>query len=182
MKSSTRYGPLIGRILSAGRMLAKVGSRRSAWHTFRKCGPTCGHSACASGWRKKRATANSPSRAPSERCQGTTAQGTPAGDDLVQRLCAGEHAVEVSLRPKRAPKRSRSASTGVCPYQVRRHQRRYRTGGQTRYQATDLGQADFAQQSGQVHLVGGLTLNYVKSAASLTLISLPSPAKDILSL
>jgi uncharacterized protein YbdZ (MbtH family) len=84
-------------------------------------------------------------------------------DDLVQRLCAGEHPVEVGLRPEKS-----AQALKECIDRGYVHIKFVATKGGTElgvrldHAATDLRQADFARQSGQVHLVGGLTLNYVK--------------------
>jgi len=83
-------------------------------------------------------------------------------DDLVQRLCAGAHAVEVVLRPERS-----AQALKACIDLGYVHIKFVNTNGGTELgvrlepNALDLGAADFARQSGHVHLVGGLTLNYV---------------------
>jgi uncharacterized protein YbdZ (MbtH family) len=88
---------------------------------------------------------------------------TTARDDLVQRLCVGEHAVEASLRPEQSAQ-ALKACIDLGYVQIKFVNTRGGTelGVRLDQHATDLGQADFARQSGRVHLVGGLTLNYVK--------------------
>jgi uncharacterized protein YbdZ (MbtH family) len=83
-------------------------------------------------------------------------------DDLVKRLCTGAHAVEVILRPEQS-----AQALKVCIDSGYVHIKFVNTNGGTELgvrlepNALDLGAADFAHQSGHVHLVGGLTLNYV---------------------
>ena len=93
----------------------------------------------------------------------SSAAGNTPRDDLVQRLCSGEHPVEVSLRPEKSVQALKE-----CIDREYVHIKFVATQGGTElgvrldHAATDLRQADFAHQSGHVHLVGGLTLNYVK--------------------
>lgn len=91
-----------------------------------------------------------------------TLEETPR-DDLVQRLCTGTHPVEVILRPEQS-----AQALKACIDLGYVHVKFVNTRGGTElglrldHSTTDLGQANFAQQSGTVHLVGGLTLNYMK--------------------
>lgn len=96
-------------------------------------------------------------------------------DDLVSRLSEGQHPVEASLRPE--------VSVAAFKERIDRgyvHIRFTDTNGGTELgvrldrEATDLGPADFDRQVGTVHLVGGLTLDYVevKCLADIDLASL----------
>jgi uncharacterized protein YbdZ (MbtH family) len=99
-----------------------------------------------------------PSSAPA-----TTAAENTAGDDLVQRLCAGEHPVEAILRPEKSAKALKERiDLGYVHIKFVHTRGGTELGVRLDPQATDLRQADFAHQSGTAHLVGGLTLNYVK--------------------
>jgi uncharacterized protein YbdZ (MbtH family) len=87
----------------------------------------------------------------------------PAPDGLVQRLCTGEHPVEISLRPARSAQALKECiDLGYIHIKFVNTRGGTELGVKLDQNATDLRQADFAQQSGHVHLVGGLTLNYVK--------------------
>jgi uncharacterized protein YbdZ (MbtH family) len=84
-------------------------------------------------------------------------------DDLVQRLCTGEHAVEAILRPaKTAQALKERIDAGYVHIKFVNTRGGTELGVRLDPNATDLGSADFAHQSGKVHLVGDLTLNYVK--------------------
>jgi hypothetical protein len=82
-------------------------------------------------------------------------------DDLVKRLSEGAHPVEASLRPE---KTVRAFKERIDLGYV--HLRFTDTRGETELGvrldsgALGLGQADFENQTGFVHLEGGLTLNY----------------------
>jgi hypothetical protein len=84
-------------------------------------------------------------------------------DELVQRLSEGDHPIEASLRPEKTV-----AALKACIDRGYVHIKYTDTRGGTELgvrldqEATDLSQADFDNQTGSVHLVGGLTLNYVK--------------------
>jgi hypothetical protein len=84
-------------------------------------------------------------------------------NDLVRRLCEGDHPVEVSLRPN---KTLEALKEWIDRKYV--HIRFTDTKGGTELgfaldpEATDIGQADFDKGSGSVRLVGRLTLDYVK--------------------
>jgi uncharacterized protein YbdZ (MbtH family) len=95
--------------------------------------------------------------------QVTAAVGQPATDDLVQRLCTGEHAVEAILRPvKSAQTLKERIDAGYVSIKFVNTRGGTELGVRLDASAIDLGQADFAQQRGKVCLVGDLTLNYVK--------------------
>jgi uncharacterized protein YbdZ (MbtH family) len=97
-----------------------------------------------------------------ENAPATDASGKTPRDDLVQRLCTGLHAVEVILRPENS-----AQALKACIDSGYVHIKFVNTSGGTELgvrlepNALDLGAVDFAHQSGHVHLVGGLTLNYV---------------------
>jgi hypothetical protein len=101
--------------------------------------------------------------APAESAPAPQAAEPTARDDLVQRLCAGEHAVTAVLRPENS-----APALKACIDRGYVHIKFVTTRGGTELgisldrQATDLGRADFAHHSGHVHLVGGVTLNYVQ--------------------
>jgi hypothetical protein len=84
-------------------------------------------------------------------------------NDLVRRLCGGDHPVEVSLRPNKTVE---ALKEWIDRKYV--HIRFIDTKGGTELgfaldpESTDIGQADFNQGSGSVRLVGRLTLDYVK--------------------
>jgi Core binding factor beta subunit len=84
-------------------------------------------------------------------------------NELVQRLSEGEHPVEASLRPeKTATALKESIDLGYV------HIKFTNTKGGTDLsvkldpEASNFTEADFEHQKGKVHLVGDLTLNYVK--------------------
>ena len=85
------------------------------------------------------------------------------GDDLVQRLSEGEHPVEAGLRPERTVQ-----ALKACIDRDYVHIKFTETKGGTElgvrldHEATDLSKADLEKGTGAVHLVGDLTLNYVK--------------------
>jgi len=84
-------------------------------------------------------------------------------NDLVRRLCEGDHPVEVSLRPNKTVEALKE-----CIDRKYVHIRFTDTKGGTELgfalnpEATDIRQANFDQGSGSVRLVGSLTLDYVK--------------------
>jgi uncharacterized protein YbdZ (MbtH family) len=85
------------------------------------------------------------------------------GDDLVQRLAAGSHPVEVSLRPtKTVDILQESIGRGYVHIKFPTTQGGTELGVRLDPDASDLSQADFQNQTGMAHLVGGLTLNFVK--------------------
>ncbi|GAA6620721.1 MbtH domain protein [Scytonema sp. NUACC26] len=84
-------------------------------------------------------------------------------NELVQRLSSGEHPVEASLRPEKTP-----TALKECIDRGYVHIKFTNTRGGTDLgvrldpKASNFNEADFENQKGQVHLVGDLTLNYVK--------------------
>jgi uncharacterized protein YbdZ (MbtH family) len=102
-----------------------------------------------------------PPAAPAGLAPAATASCT--GDDLVDRLCEGTHPVEVSLRPDKTVQRfQESIERGYVHMQFTDTQGGTELGFQLDRDRSDCRQGDFDRQTGTVHLVGGLTLNYVK--------------------
>jgi uncharacterized protein YbdZ (MbtH family) len=102
-----------------------------------------------------------PPAAPASPAPAATASRT--GDDLVDRLCEGTHPVEVSLRPDKTVQRfQESIERGYVHMQFTDTQGGTELGFQLDRDRSDCRQGDFDRQTGTVHLVGGLTLNYVK--------------------
>jgi uncharacterized protein YbdZ (MbtH family) len=87
----------------------------------------------------------------------------PKEKSLVDRLCEGDHPVEVGLRPDRTVKLFKEA---VDRNDV--HNKFTRTKGGTELgvrldgDASDFSKADFEAGTGSVHVEGGLTLDHVK--------------------
>jgi len=90
-------------------------------------------------------------------------QGEPVMDELVQKLSQGEHPVEASLRPEKTSKALKER-IDMGYVHIRFTETRGGTELGVRLEPADLNlsQADFENQTGTVHLEGGLTLNYVK--------------------
>ena len=85
------------------------------------------------------------------------------GDDLVNRLADGDHPVEVGLRPERTVKILQECiDRGYVHIKFTGTKGGTELGVRLDDDASDLSQADFANHTGTAHLVGGLTLNYVK--------------------
>ncbi|MUL37890.1 MbtH domain protein [Gloeocapsopsis dulcis] len=84
-------------------------------------------------------------------------------NELVQRLSEGEHSVEASLRPDKTV-----TAFKECIDRGYVHIKFTDTKGGTDLgirldpQASNFAKADFENQKGEVHIVGNLTLNYVK--------------------
>jgi len=87
----------------------------------------------------------------------------PQADDLVERLAQGNHRVEASLRPEK-----NLQSFKDCIDRGYVHLKFTTTKGGTELgirldrDALNLSEADFAKQTGMLHLEGGLSLNYKK--------------------
>lgn len=85
------------------------------------------------------------------------------GDELVDKLCEGDHPVEAGLRPERTVKLFKEA---IDRNYV--HVKFLDTRGGTELgvrldrDLCDFSKADFDAGTGSVHVEGGLTLNYVK--------------------
>jgi hypothetical protein len=84
-------------------------------------------------------------------------------NDLVQRLSAGDHPIEISLRPERTVKALKDAIDRDYV-----HVRFTATRGGTELgvpldrQLSDFSGADFQQETGRVRIVGELSLDYVR--------------------
>ncbi|KPL19477.1 MAG: MbtH domain protein [candidate division Zixibacteria bacterium SM23_81] len=84
-------------------------------------------------------------------------------DDLGQFLSEGDHPVEIALRPEKTVKLFREAiDRGYILVKFTDTRGGTELGVRLDHGTTDLNQADFDNQTGNAHLVGGLTLNYVK--------------------
>jgi len=83
-------------------------------------------------------------------------------NDLVQRLSTGEHPVEVSLRPEKTAQALKECiDRGYVHIKFTNTKGGTELGVRLDTDATDLSQADFNGQTGNAHIVGGLTLDYV---------------------
>lgn len=83
--------------------------------------------------------------------------------DLITRLSHDEHPVEANLRPERtASALKERIAQGYFPLKFTDTSGGTELGVRLDPDRVDLSQADFDNQSGMVHLEGGLTLNYVK--------------------
>lgn len=84
-------------------------------------------------------------------------------DDLVQRLANGVHPIELGLRPEKTVKALQEClDRGFVHIHFTQTQGGTELGVKLDQSASDLSQANFAEQTGKLHLVGGLTLNYTK--------------------
>lgn len=84
-------------------------------------------------------------------------------NELVQRLSDGEHPVEASLRPEKTVEALKeSIDRGYVHIKFTETKGGTELGVRLDQEASDLSKADFSGEAGSVHLVGDLTLNYVK--------------------
>ncbi len=84
-------------------------------------------------------------------------------DDLVGFLSSGHHPVEIGLRPaKTVDLLKKAIDRGYVHVKFTDTRGGTELGVSLDPKESDLGQADFTKGTGKVHLVGGLTLNYVK--------------------
>jgi hypothetical protein len=84
-------------------------------------------------------------------------------NELVQRLAPGNHPVEASLQPnKTAQALKESIDLGYVHIKFTNTQGGTELGVKLDTEASNLQEADFESQTGRVHLVGNLTLNYEK--------------------
>ncbi|MBE9167110.1 MbtH domain protein [Pleurocapsales cyanobacterium LEGE 06147] len=84
-------------------------------------------------------------------------------NELVQRLSQGNHPVEASLRPnKTVTALKESIDRGYVHIKFTDTQGGTELGVKLDPEASNFNEVDFEQQQGEVHLVGSLTLNYVK--------------------
>lgn len=84
-------------------------------------------------------------------------------NELVQRLSEGDHPVEASLRPeKTVAALKESIDRGYVHIKFTDTKGGTDLGFRLDRDASNLNEANFDQQTGKAHLVGNLTLNYVK--------------------
>ena len=84
-------------------------------------------------------------------------------DELVARLSAGDHPVEVSLRPEKTVKALKECiDRGYVHIKFTETKGGTELGLKLDRQASDLSKADFDKETGNVYLVGNLILNYVR--------------------
>ncbi len=84
-------------------------------------------------------------------------------NELVQRLSEGNHPVEVSLKPEKTVTAFReSIDRGYVHIKFTNTKGGTDLGIRLDKETSNLSQADFKGELGNVHLVGNLTLNYVK--------------------
>jgi hypothetical protein len=84
-------------------------------------------------------------------------------NELVQRLSQGNHPVEASLRPeKTVAALKESIDRDYVHIKFTNTKGGTDLGVRLDREASQFNEADFDQQKGKVHLVGNLTLNYVK--------------------
>jgi Core binding factor beta subunit len=84
-------------------------------------------------------------------------------NELVQRLSQGEHPVEVSLRPDKTVTAFKECiDRGYVHIKFTGTKGGTDLGVRLDPTASNFKEVDFDRQTGQVHLVGDLTLNYVK--------------------
>ena len=85
------------------------------------------------------------------------------GESLVDRLCTGEHPVVVSLRPEPSVKGFKDAlDSGYVRIKFTDTKGNTELGVRVDKEACDLAEANFDEGTGQVRVVGGLTLDYTK--------------------
>lgn len=82
-------------------------------------------------------------------------------DELVQRLATGDHLVYASRADDSAKEFQRSIERGYVHIKFTETRGGTELGVRLDNKATDLSQADFDQATGNVHIVGNLTLNYI---------------------
>jgi uncharacterized protein YbdZ (MbtH family) len=87
----------------------------------------------------------------------------PREKSLVERLCEGQHRVEVSLRPEKTTRLFQDAiGRSYVPIKFTETRGGTELGVRLAGEACDYSQADFEGGSGSIHLEGHLTLDYVK--------------------
>lgn len=82
-------------------------------------------------------------------------------DDLVRRLSEGDHPI-ITQRYKFAEELKQAIDRGYILIKFIDTQGQTELGVRLDRAVTNLGGADFVQSTGTVHLIGTLTLNYVK--------------------
>lgn len=87
----------------------------------------------------------------------------PRAKSLVERLCEGEHRVEVAMRPERTPKLFKEAiDRDYIHVKFTETKGGTELGFRLDRNASDFSRADFENGKGTVHVEGSLTLDYVK--------------------
>lgn len=87
----------------------------------------------------------------------------PQGESLVDRLCAGDHPVVVSLRPEPSVKGFKDAlDSGYVRIRFTNTKGNSELGLRVDNEACDLVEANFDEGTGQVRVVGNLSLDYTK--------------------
>ena len=83
-------------------------------------------------------------------------------DELVQRLAAGDHPVEVTIRPERTGARMKEClDRGYVHIKFTETKGGTELGVRIDANASDLSRADFDAPAGNIRIVGNLKLNYV---------------------
>jgi uncharacterized protein YbdZ (MbtH family) len=86
----------------------------------------------------------------------------PDGSELIDRLCEGDHPVEINLRPQKSAQVFKERiDLGHVHVKFTGTKGATELGIRLDRDATDLSKADFETGQGTVHLEGTLTLNYV---------------------
>jgi uncharacterized protein YbdZ (MbtH family) len=89
--------------------------------------------------------------------------GEPREKSLVERLCEGDHPVEVGLRPEKTIKLFKEAiDRNYVHVKFTKTRGGTELGVRLERDACDFSRADFENGTGTVHVEGGLTLDYVK--------------------
>lgn len=87
----------------------------------------------------------------------------PQEKSLVDRLCEGDHPVEVGLRPEKTVKLFKDAiDRNYVHIKYTQTKGGTELGVRLDREACDFSQADFENGSGKVHIEGGLTLDYIE--------------------
>jgi uncharacterized protein YbdZ (MbtH family) len=87
----------------------------------------------------------------------------PREKSLVDKLCEGDHLVEAGLRPERTVKLFKEAiDRNYVHIKFTATKGGTELGVRLDRDSCDFSQADFENSTGTVHVVGGLTLDYVK--------------------
>jgi uncharacterized protein YbdZ (MbtH family) len=87
----------------------------------------------------------------------------PREKSLVEKLCKGDHPVEASLRPEKTVSAFKDRiEMGYVHIKFTETKGGTELGVRIDKEALDLSRANFEDQTGSVHLEGGLTLDYVK--------------------
>ena len=109
------------------------------------------------------AAAKLPVTMPAEPPAGQRATESCTGNELVDRLCDGDHPVEASLRLEKTVQRFKQhIARGYVHIKFTDTKGGTELGVTLDRERSDLSEADFERQTGTVRLVGTLTLNYVK--------------------